>query len=309
MKKLVSLGIIISGLVSASWSISTPAAEEASPGFLGDLFSPHFESDFGASVGYKAWFNRWTAFSGTVSSGVGHGSSITLTGSYELASIPVLSLRYKNFFVSGSYFPETTYSFPFTTVSLPLFNPDGTRATSGGNAITAPFDVNASASREEYDVSVGYYLNQFLAVTAGYKNIRQFTDATLFRLNAITGARASGAIIEDHFNNKITGPMVGLVGSVPIGNRFGLYGNFAYGFLSTDFFSGGVEEGTRDTPYYLAEGGVSYAFATPDTMKYLKALTAYVGYRNQTFYRKDVANGQDATDTTQGFVAGLNLSF
>lgn len=65
--------------------------------------------DFSVAIGAKVWVNEWrTSFSPVNKP----GAVITvLSKDTEPTPIPVASVRYKNFFISGSYYPETEFDF------------------------------------------------------------------------------------------------------------------------------------------------------------------------------------------------------
>lgn len=151
------------------------------------------------------------------------------------------------------------------------------------------------ANRKEWDVTGGYYVTprdiaQKVGLTLGYKKIKQdFENSGEF---------------------KISGPILGVIGSAPIGSYgFGLYGNFGYGWMNYDFPSGAGND--KDASYALAEFGFSYTYAPKDkSIGPLSAATATLGYRYQSVETDDVVNtGEEGTDTTKGLVLGVNLAF
>jgi len=77
---------------------------------------------------------------------------------YEFVPIPVISVKYKDVFVSASYFVDTEYRF-----------------------------ANLDVDRREWDVTTGYYvLPPYFALTAGYKDIRQEFGALEFDVTGPT---------------------------------------------------------------------------------------------------------------------------
>jgi hypothetical protein len=110
---------------------------------------------------------------------------------------------------------------------------------------------------------------------------------------------------------------VGLIATVPIGRGFGVYGNFAYGFLEADFLDATGEEisDEQSQPYILAEGGFTYTHGAdylPAWMP-LSAATVYAGYRYQDIDTETDSfgdlNDEESRDVTKGFAIGVNLSF
>lgn len=102
---------------------------------------------------------------------------------------------------------------------------------------------------------------------------------------------------------------------MPIGQGFGVYANYAHGFLEAHVVdrAGGVETANAevDSSYDLAELGFTY---TP-SMDYLpahmplSAATVYAGYRWQNFETDADRGLGERSDTTRGFAVGINLAF
>lgn len=284
MKKRIYIAIVFS--ISIGLSNSVIAIEE---NFFSSIFdTSNFEKDFSASVGLKMWVNEWEyptvlTFSPTSTNNMVRSQH---SDTVEFAFIPALNLKYKNFFVSSSYFPETDYSFEIQDVL----------------GFTSKFD----AKRSEWDINFGYYILPSLAVMAGYKNINRE-----FGIN-INGNQMANAGKAD--TNGLT---LSIAGAAPLRGQFGLYGNFAYGWLDTEknlTFSGilGEQYGNFDVEYYLGEFGLKY-FSRLKNFYALEAASVYMGYRFQSLNeeRGSLDNGRplEITDTTSGFVFGVNLSF
>jgi len=316
MKKTVTLiAMIVAscvGLMDSAFAEKEQSRTDSL--FGGSIFESHFSKEFSISLGYKAWFTKWESFFADSIrwSPELPGLVTSNTSPTELVSIPVLSLRYNNFFVSGSYFKETAFSFPRFSYSMLITDYE---ITKDGEPFTLDYEMehsvyDISKTRTEWDISVGYYLNQYIALTVGYKEIEK--DTTVHqRVNfpdRIEGDTLFLATEEIDYTltTKTSGPTIGIAGSVPLKSGWGLYGAFAYGFLESEFQSGK----TVDSPYSVTEGGLSYSYIAKDKVKFLHAATITAGYRSQTFYAKDITpSGEDGTDTTQGFTLGLNLSF
>jgi hypothetical protein len=101
------------------------------------------------SVGVRVWYTDWTTFSY-------FGDNLALTqisAKEQLATMPLLSVRYRDFIGSLSGFPSTGFSFD-----------DASRGT-----------------REEFDANIGYFVMPGLAVTLGYKKVSQSGDAGRYR--------------------------------------------------------------------------------------------------------------------------------
>jgi len=103
-------------------------------------------------------------------------------------------------------------------------------------------------------------------------------------------------------DNKTDGLTLGIASVVSLQGRFGLYGSFAFGWLETK-----AKTTTYNSDYYLGELGLLYS-PRFEQIPALDAASVYVGYRFQ-FLNDDVAIGNGATDSTEGFVLGVNLIF
>jgi len=214
--------------------------------------------------------------------------------------IPLLSFSYKNFFISGSYFPETDYSLGEQTVfgDFQVKQEDGQLVQQYGGLIT-----KLSAERSEWDINVGYYISPFLVVTAGYKKIeRSFTGEIKKELLSPTEEK----IVEDgafHFGTKTDGLTIGIAGVAPLQGKLALYGNFALGWLETTE----KDKDNFDSDYRLGELGFLYS-SRFEQIPMLNAASFYVGYRFQAV-KDDIPIGNGTDDTTEGFVLGVNLTF
>jgi hypothetical protein len=171
---------------------------------------------------------------------------------------------------------------------------------------------------------LGYYLTPNVAVTLGYKQIdrnytyridRPFVNYVILENGKFEDKTYLGSTISTALESKGKGVALGITGSVPIGNSLNLYGSMAYGLLRTTY-SGSIttsysEARTRinekyTNPYYLGELGVNYTL--PASM--IKAAIFSLGYRFQRYEFKDfLKSGQNATDTTDGFAASINVVF
>ena len=240
--------------------------------------------ELSVTLGTKVWTNKWTswdyypplALSATTSL---PGASENFTSANQAAVIPSVTLRYADFLLTSSMFAKKSYGFTGS---------DGTS-----------FD----AQREETDVHAGYYLLPTLAVTLGYKDVKQdFGAGKTF---------------------KYSGPIVGVVASAPLTKGYSLYGNFGYGAMDAQFPAGFVDNnghGKLSADYYLGEVGVAYSFDVRSSFPSLRALTATLGYRSQTLATRGFAVGTDANkpsasrstelrDNTEGLALGLSVSF
>lgn len=106
------------------------------------------ESDFSVSVGARAWLTEWTTFSYFTQpvNGVAVNRALTqVSANRKLVLVPLLSVRYGDFFGSVSAFPTTHFTFA-----------DGD-----------------SGTRQEFDANAGYTVMPGLSLTLGYKKLSQ----------------------------------------------------------------------------------------------------------------------------------------
>lgn len=102
------------------------------------------------TVGTKAWINTWTSWEiATVASGGTTDQVLTtISSGEEVAFTPLVSLRYKQAFVSASAMTDTDYT---------LTNARGAR----------------NGSRSERDFNLGYDIFSGLSLTLGHKQLDQ----------------------------------------------------------------------------------------------------------------------------------------
>lgn len=273
------------------------------------------KKDFMLAVGTKVWITGWNTWRAPNVRGADRGQNIqTLTSgsSSEPSPIPSLTARYKNFFLTGSYLAETDYSFPTQSQVYDFTAADGTH-------VPAKLAYKFSGQRREWDVSLGYQILPYLAVTAGYKEIRQkFGDELC--IASIPGVGSTDCLGSAPQSATITyaGPTLGISGAAPIGMGFGLYGNFSYGWLGANYRAtaqAGGDKGVTDVDYYVGELGLTYTHLMKSLPIHLPltSATAYAGYRYQTYEStlrgRGLANGNNPKDVVQGFVAGFNLAY
>ena len=115
-------------LIAAALAFLCPLAGNAqaqSDGWMGDVHG---------TVGLRLWRTEWTSW---------FTDDRYLKADTELAVIPLVSLRYKEFLVSGSYMTSTDFK----------------------------FSSDYTPERREYDINFGYFILPSLAATVGYKNV------------------------------------------------------------------------------------------------------------------------------------------
>jgi len=292
MKRAIFMATI---LLSSMGLVNITLADESPDSIFAPLFKSHFGDDhFGATVGYKAWFNTWDLpidrpFDGQV---------IIVDSGTEISHIPIVSLRYKNFFVSGSYFTKTDYDFDKMYDEQGYYSSD---LDSYGNVMF--IEENISAERSEWDITTGYYVNPNLAITFGYKNIERVYHHSYSH----SFVQSSGEIVtytgQHQDNMKTKGLTLGLTSSVPLGRGFGVYSNFAYGRLASTW---GMDN--LSIPYYLGEMGLTYSLRFKNHT--IDAASFHAGYRFQRIdFEGTIFKEQTVKDRTDGFVFGVNFNF
>jgi hypothetical protein len=308
-------------------------AEESAPG-----------KDFSVSIGTKVWLNRWDSSLTTAAKyiAVGLPDQSTLVSaettsdlrplskaSEEATAIPSLTLRYRNFFVTGNYYTPTTFSFSENATQNIQVSQTANLAGASGTGQQS-INSNATNERSEWDVSAGWLLHPNVAITAGYKRIDQkvITDTDYrLRLGFDKGFLTDQTFTQADFDTS--GATLGIASSVPIAELFngitGLYLSYNHGFFdtngqvaSTTTFAmngpaGPYENNSTSnnaTDYNVIEAGFTYNLGSELLPAYLPMSSAgiYAGYRYQWIEVQD-GDFKDRTDITQGFVAGLNLNF
>lgn len=334
------LGLFLSGGANAQEQRSNTVWD----GFSGFL-QPDWERDFSLTLGVKVWVNEWTrdSFPGRglrapdlsplgvpntediIEAGFSSQRPLTQTSEdVKPTPIPQLSIRYKWLLLSGSYYPETEFEYRTTTdtvtINQQLVDLSGNVLATSPTTQGTFFDTT-TAEREEWDAGFGILVLPNVAILGGYKEINQDVQ-DVFTLDVVEdGVPVPGLTGQPAGMSsqkvEIKGPTIGIAGSVPIAHGFGLYGSYAHGFMDvdiTDTFAGGTPiEGEADADYDVAELGFTYTHGTKEFIPIapLSAATVYAGYRWQHIETdfSDQPNTEDRTDTTRGFVAGVNLTF
>jgi hypothetical protein len=306
---------------------------------------PDWRKDFSVTIGTKVWVNEWQidrflsqstrVFPTLLTDVDGDGSPDdiifsdvsafsrdtapdTFISDVEPTPIPQLSIKYKQFFVTGSYYYRTDFDFPQQTLRLNevvvLEDFFGSRSEQN---ITFNAVFNTKGERYEWDASVGWYIHPYVALLVGYKEINIKTNFTI--TNSFTTSSGTTPLDPQTGFSEIknSGPTLGIAGSVPIAHGFGIYASYAHGFMDVDSKDVSVspQPGESsfdfDADYDVAELGFSY---TPNMAALLphmplSAATIYAGYRYQTIEADIPEPEGDRKDITQGFVAGLNLTW
>jgi len=241
------------------------------------------------TLGYKSWYNTWQTPLNTWPDTDG-ANIISTTSDAVAASIYSASLKLSDFLIAGSYMTTPEYTFPdYIDVSNLTGNPTPT-------AVTGPFYYyKTTAKRKEHDINLGYYVAPGLALTIGYKEVKQTYTTTWYNPGVWSETFPPST-------TKYSGPIIGITGGGALGAGFAFYGNLSYGFLKGAFEG---DPNKFDATYSSTELGIAY--------RPVSFLSFLVGYKYQTIDTKftdDPAfNNQVALDVTKGFILGANLTF
>lgn len=155
--------------------------------------------DFGVAVGLKVWSNRWTTNVPTSLPGLNGLVNLQFSTGQELVAIPSLSLRYRDWFLSGSVFPSKGY------------------------------DVSGfGLDRKESDLNLGYRVVPGVILSLGYKQLSFRSGATV-SLGGDLGLA----------NYKATGPYIGTSLGAALGGGISVVGSFGVGDLKTKYEGSG----------------------------------------------------------------------
>src|SRR6266540_5981809 len=234
-------------------------------GGAGNVFAQERDKNWSVTLGLKAWQNTWET--ALLNDDAFDSNILSLTSPSKFALIPNLTVRYKDFFVAGGYFTKTSYTFPQIRFAGSL--------------------IDTKADRTETDFNLGYFIVPQVALTVGYKTVKQ--EYTL----------STPGFPVDRSTTKYGGVTAGILGSAPIGGGFALYGNGSGGPSKAKYSGGG-----SDNAWYISsELGLAYAVA--------RGATLSLGYKYQVLNTnvKTLTGTQVARDVTNGFVFGGNYTF
>ncbi len=116
---------------------------------------------FSVTVGTKVWVNEWSSWS-TPTIG-GQAAVVPIDSSTKVSLIPVVSLRFRDFYASFSTLLNTSY-------------------TLSGQA-----QNSIDASRKEFDANVGYYVLPGVGVSLGFKSLSQTLGVGFFTMDLPAG--------------------------------------------------------------------------------------------------------------------------
>ena len=261
------------------------------------------ERDWKIIYGLKVWANEWSlpvelrAYDKTYILEYESGTAIT--------PIPALLATYHNFFIGGSYLLDTDYDFPCQQLVWWSYDNENDENDYYRH------DNDVSGSRTEWDLNIGYFLTPNIAVSLGYKSLER--ELMLTRTDFW-----NNYVIKINYPLSVHAPIIGISASAPINDKFNLYGNLAYGWLSGDASYEGTDfKNNLDVNgnYLFSELGFGYVI--PLEQKFASAVTINVGYRFQRLDMKlsskedegSWGHSGDQHDSTAGFILGGGASY
>lgn len=253
------------------------------------------------AISLKAWDASWLSYIPTTAVGVNSLGAPRPVNIYDQAEadrswdlLPSISIRYKDFFGSASY---GRFSNDFRTDNAII-------ATSAGtNVITTRTD---HLRRTETDLSGGYFITPNVALTVTYKYGTEDRDVT-------TGLAPGSERLSETRANAL---LFGALAAFPVAQKFGVYGQFAYGPSRARYTSKSAQNTVTlgqtidlNGKYLITEVGVTYQLPAEDLK--LRQSTIGLGYRSQTIttFGRPISGNRDLRDTRDGLVLSINGSF
>lgn len=248
------------------------------------------DKDWSVTLGLKGWANVWET--GQVNSLAPFGSNAqSYTSGTTWAAIPSAAVKYKDFFVSSSYFINTSYNFPLATILVP--------GVPGNVDVDDLVTQDISAKRKEFDINIGWYFAPQVAVTLGYKQVNQkYTNVYTFP------ATPSRDPLTTTNTTKNKAPTIGIVAGAPVGNSdFLMYLNASSSIGRT--MKATFSESDDSWKGWYASGELGFGY------RIVPGLTATAGYKYQIINLKvdTVSPTQKGRDTTNGPVLGVAYTF
>jgi len=240
--------------------------------------------DLSITLGAKVWSNKWTSwdayppFALSPTSSL-PGASENFSSGNQASFIPSLTVRYRDFLLTGSMFANRSYGF---------IGSDG---------------KGFSADRKETDIHAGYYILPTLALTLGYKEVVQdFGNDRVFKYTGpIIGAVGSAPLTQGY-------SLYGNFGYGAMNANFpsGFVDNAGRGKLNADYFLGEVGVAySFDVRSFMPSakamtGTVGYRNQTLVTKDFAVGLDAN---------RPSQSRSTELRDNTEGLSLGLSLTF
>ena len=226
-----------------------------------------FADDTKVTLGVRAWQNSWEE---KVEYKTG-GSDTYNFGSAMMVG-PTLNIKFSNQMFAGATYLMTTKDYSANNFA-------GTGTTT-------------SASRSDTDVAVGYMFTPQFGMFVGYKS-----------LNADLSATPAGSGKVDIASLSLKGPGIGILGNIPLGESFALYGNLSLMFMNEEIKSKLPGGGTHkmDMAGASMEIGVAFAFTS--------SLSANLGIKSQAFSGEDEDTKDTVTESFVGATFGVTYMF
>jgi hypothetical protein len=275
---------VVAAVLSGLFQVPALAAEGTGEGFS-------------VTVGAKVWVNEWSSW-GTPTTLDGQGVVVPIDSSTKVSLIPVVNLRFRDFYASFSTLLNTSYTLSGAPVC-------------GQATGSCRQEDSIDASRKEFDANLGYYVLPGLGVSVGFKSLSQ----------GFAGLQVAGVQVRRGESLRWTGPTIGATLTTPIQGGFAGYGAVGIGFFKVSLPADPNApplNGDLNANYAVGEIGLAYGAGGIPTIAV--GSTAFtLGYRFQAVTTKDYkvsaggstnANGStDLRDVTQGPALGFLLRF
>ena len=229
---------------------------------------------FSVTVGTKVWVNEWSSwYTSTIG---GQPQVVPIDRSTKVSLIPVVSLRFRDFYASFSTLLNTTY-------------------TLSGQALSS-----IDASRKEFDANLGYYVFPGLGVSVGFKSLSQGFGGADYRWTGPTIGASVTAPIQGGFAGygslgvgffKMDLPAADL--NSPVNGS--LNANYAIGEI-------GIAYGAAGIPTIAVT-------STAITLGYRFQAVRTKDYKVRAATGASVNGSTDLSDVTQGPALGFLLRF
>jgi hypothetical protein len=255
------LWLVAAAVLSGSFQVPALAAEDAGEGFS-------------VTVGTKVWVNEWSSwYTSTIG---GQGVVVPIDSSTKVSLIPVVNLRFRDFYASFSTLLHTSY-------------------TLSGQALNS-----IDASRKEFDANLGYYVLPGLGVSLGYKSLSQTFGGANYRWTGPT------------IGATLTAPIQGgFAGYSALG-----IGYFRMNLPSADLnapVNGGLNAyyGVGELGLAYATAGISTIAVTSTafTLGYRFQSVSTKDYKVRPATATSAIESTDVRDVTQGPALGVLLRF
>ena len=299
-KVIVGLGIawlfVTAGSLNLVYGQPATTSGASKPSTLG------LGHEISLTIGLDVWPNQWVK---TVSTFPFGGTIVGQISAFDVGFIPNATLTYQRFFLSASYMAPTEYQFgKIATVVAP----GGVTPGPMGPPPAVLLDVSVNGSRQEGDLTLGYFPVDFLGVAIGYKGIFQRFDTEVR-----TSLGSPATVLENKTNyNGIT---FGVLASAKIDDRFSLIGNAFGGYL---FISCSPFCDSGNSPYTAAKLVLRYA-PTPQFSVTLGYRVQIINNPPKTPSTSDTGpippglpsefDAPSAIDLTHGVVMGVSYRF